>query len=183
MAFNRMQPGDDAYDWAAAAESERLSIRSSIRESGYVDAVADDLHLSAADPHRLGQERPDRSVDAGHHATTVSAKSQERSMPGPTEGKALVLRVNDRHSLEHAWHQRMNQLMEVVAMDNVRTEFDHRGLNRASRLEERRLVATGTPSSSAEVFKFLSQRTWQINADYAMAVVRKSLDNGPGEKL
>lgn len=104
-------------------------------------------------------------------------------MPGPTEGKALVLRVNDRHSLEHAWHQRMNQLMEVVAMDNVRTEFDHRGLNRASRLEERRLVATGTPSSSAEVFKFLSQRTWQINADYAMAVVRKSLDNGPGEKL
>jgi hypothetical protein len=59
MTFNRMQAGNDADNRAIAAEAERLSIRSSIGESSYINAVADDLQLPARDAHGLRQELRD----------------------------------------------------------------------------------------------------------------------------
>jgi hypothetical protein len=74
----------------------------------------------------------------------------------------------------------MKELMQVVAVDDVRLELDHGRLNSANGLGERHLVATGAPSLRAQIFKLLLQRTREINADYTMRVLGKSLDKGPG---
>lgn len=74
----------------------------------------------------------------------------------------------------------MKELMQVVAVDDVRLKLVHGRLNRANGLRERHLVAMGAPSLRTQIFKLLLQRTREVDADYAMRVLGKSLDKGPG---